>query len=185
MLTERIKAPTRCTSAEPLGVAIVTGYKVVLSKESKDDSGKATLLKTCNESDVVYGVLFEVGENSDEMKKLDKAEGTGSGGYIAKEDFTVIFDGKPLNNVRTYIAPLEKCKSGLPVYDWYLALMIAGAKQHELEDTYISGIIEANKVTVDSDDERDSKIEALQILKETGFENVFSELNYLKHEKGH
>lgn len=158
------------------------GYKVILIKESKDDSAKATLLKTCNESDIVYGVLFEIDDSGDEIIKLDSAEGRGNGGYIVKEDFTVIFEGKVLNNVRTYIAPTEKYISGLPVYDWYLALMVAGAKQHKLDNAYISGMIEACRVSVDLDDKRDTKIEAKQILKATGFEDVFSDLKYISGE---
>ena len=178
MLTERLSAPTRCTSATPIGPAIVMGYKVVFTKKSTDGSGKATLINTCDESDIVYGVLFEINDSKEEIEKLDRAEGVSDGGYKIKDNFTVIVDGKPENNARTYIASEERCEEGLPVYDWYLALVVAGAQQHELDNAYISKMIEENVATKDSDITRKAKIEAFQILQETQRKNVLSTLKY-------
>lgn len=178
MLTERLNAPTRCTSAVPIGIAYVTNYKISFTKESEDKTGKATLIDTCDESDIVYGVLFEINNTEDEIKKLDIAEGVSNGGYKVEKDFTVIFNNKTINNVRTYIAPDEKCKEGLLVYDWYLALVIAGARQHKLDKIYISKMIKENEIVKDLKNNRESKTEAFRILKEIGSENILSELNY-------
>jgi hypothetical protein len=178
MLTERIKAPTRCISAQPVGAAFVTGYVVKFIKESIDESGKATLVNTGVESDIVHGVLFEIENSEDEIKRLDIAEGVSDGGYEVKTDLTVTCDSKFIDEVRTYIAPEEKCKKDLSPYDWYLALVIAGARQHRLDETYVQKMLDENKVIHDTKEDRKSKIEALQILKDTSFENVISELKY-------
>jgi len=179
MLTERIKE--RCESAKPIGAAYVTGYIVKFIKKSIDGSGKATLVKTNKESDVVYGVLFNISEK--ERQELDRAEGVGDGGYEVKEDLTVIHNDKPVHGVRTYIAPKEKCRNNLLAYDWYLALVIAGARQHVLDETYIQKIVEGNKVKCDTKSDRKSKIKAMEILKDAGFEKVISELKYFPQEK--
>lgn len=180
MLTERLKTPKRCASAQPIGIAFVIGYKIAFTKKSKKDdgTGKATIVNTCNESDIVYGVLFEIDDDEDEIGRLDRAEGVSDGGYVVKENFTVVFDGRPISNVRTYVAPAERCQEGLQVYDWYLALVIAGAKQHELDEDYISKIIDSNKVISDPKDDRENKHEAMKVLKKAVFENVLSELKY-------
>jgi len=85
-----------------------------------DKSGKATLVQTNNHSDIVYGVLFEIDDTDKELNSLDRAEGVNNGGYQVRTDFTVIFEGEQINNIRTYIAPDSSCQEGLPVFDWYL-----------------------------------------------------------------
>lgn len=176
MLAERIQAPTRCKSATPLGIAYCTGYRICFIKKSRDESGKATLVETGDESDFVPGVLFEIDDTEKDL--LDKAEGANGGGYIPKEDLSVIFNKKIVGDIRTYIAPKDKCDHTLPVYDWYLALVIAGAKQHKLDSNYVQKIIESNKVVKDENNDRDTKKEALQILKDSGNEAIFLELGY-------
>jgi len=174
MLTERLQAPKRCPSAQSLGIALATGYKIIFTKKSTDESGKATLVETNNKSDIVYGVIFDI--NDSEREQLNKAEGTNDGGYYAEENFSVMYNNKLINGITTYIAPKYKCEDNLPIYDWYLSLIIAGAKQNNLDNTYIKNIIENNITNEDKKENRDSRIEALKILQDTGYEDIFLEL---------
>src|SRR3989344_5491085 len=122
MLTERLRA--RCPSAEIIGTANAHGYKICFEKKSKDGSGKATLIRPKNDSDIVHGVLFRI--NKSELPELDDAEGKD---YRREDEFSVISsDGKVYTT--TYIA--KKNEAGLFPYNWYFALIVAGALQHKL-----------------------------------------------------
>jgi hypothetical protein len=66
----------------------------------------------------------------------------------------------------TYLA--KKPPEDLLPYDWYLALVVAGALQHSLPQ----GTIDELAATARQDDpkpERESKLEALRVLREAGF----------------
>lgn len=173
MLTERLTA--RCKSAKFIGVGSVQGYQIHFTKKSKDNSGKATLVQTNNNFDIVYGVLFNVDDS--EKEKLDTHEGTNDGGYIPKENFLVTQNDKVINT-KTYIAPQDRCRNDLIVYDWYLGLVVSGARQHKIDENYISKIIKSNKVNLDTSSNETSKNKALKILEITGFKDIFSELKY-------
>jgi hypothetical protein len=170
MLIERLKA--RCKTAILIGSAHMEGYKIIFTKRSVDGSGKATLVNTGNKKSVTFGVLFEIDVTEEqELNEIEK-------GYIADNTFSVVLGGKIVTGVKTYTAPENNCEEGLPVYDWYLALVIAGCHQHKLDKGYISEMIEKNIASEDLDDTRKTKIEALEILRQTGFDKVFSELKY-------
>ena len=125
MLTKRLVASNRCPSAKPIGIAIAANHKLVFEKRSIDKSGKATLSPV--EGVHTPGVLFEIC-NSD-LTNLRRAEGSG---YDRHDQFAVkcakMSEEEVL--VKTYLA--KNPKDGFKPYDWYLALVIAGALQHEL-----------------------------------------------------
>ena len=127
MLTERLKA--RCRGAELTGRAFADGWVLEFSKPSTDGSGKATLSEKagCRTA----GVLFEI--PVDELEDLDGAEGPG---YERRDAFHVrLADGDGTVTATTYLA--KDPKDGLEPYDWYLALVIAGARQHELGEAQV------------------------------------------------
>lgn len=121
MLTARLKA--RCPSAVAVGTAEVADFVVEFSKPSVDLSGKATLNNAAGGHYRSSGVLFEIAKA--ELERLDRAEGIGDG-YDRHDSFGVrLKDGGEIVQARTYLAAATD--SGLKPYDWYLALVIAGA----------------------------------------------------------
>ena len=137
MLTERLQA--RCASARAIGGAVVCGtYDLLFQKQSVDGSGKAGLIESteggaCTKT---YGVLYEV--DLCEQGALDKFEGHG---YVRNSQVVVdVLNGGANQRVATYVAEPDAITGGLKPYDWYMALVIAGAMQHRLPKTYIGGL---------------------------------------------
>lgn len=134
MLTERLKA--RCCGAGPMGRAFADGWALEFNKPSRDGSGKATL--SMKAGCRTLGVLFEipVGERGD----LDDAEGAGpGGGYKRCDAFPVrLADGDGTVTASTYLA--KKTDGSLDPYDWYLALVIAGAREHGLGEVHVASL---------------------------------------------
>ena len=77
MLTRRLKAPERAPSAEFVDTGYIARRRLTFDKLSRDDSGKCDAEETGNESDRVYGVIFEISYK--EKPDLDRVEGCGKG----------------------------------------------------------------------------------------------------------
>src|SRR5690606_24240011 len=99
-----------------------------------------------------------------ELSALDDAEGLGKG-YDRADDFPVCLAGGQSLTAITYIAP--KPEEGLKPYDWYLALVLAGASEHGLDETYIGQLREI-AFEVDPNPDRKSRQDALFALKRAG-----------------
>jgi gamma-glutamylcyclotransferase len=155
MLTEWLKP--RCRSAKPVGIAEVVKFSVEFSKRSRDSSGKATLM---NSSNCSLGVVFEI--DAVEMPDLDRAEGNG---YGRCDSFSVrLVDRNATVQTITYLA-LEP-ETDLKPYDWYLALIIAGAREHELNQAYVARL---GKVAYDFDRDERRRNKAIAALERSGF----------------
>ena len=124
MLTARLNE--RCPSAKPAGCAFAPGYRLIFEKLGRDGSGKAAIAPAAP-GEQVSGVLFTI--SRDDLPALDRAEW----GYVRHDAFPVFAAGSP-EPVRavTYIAPREICRIGLSPFDWYLALIKAGMREHGL-----------------------------------------------------
>ena len=68
MLTERLTR--RVPNARCLGVARVPGRRLAFHKQSVDKSGKCDLPKTGNNSDVAYGVLFDIPDFASRLHRI-------------------------------------------------------------------------------------------------------------------
>jgi len=167
MLTERLRA--RCSSAKPIQLGTLNGYSFEFSKPSIDTSGKATIVKSGTVGARVWSVLFDV--DTSDLDALDKAEGYGNG-YDRRPDFAVNTSAGESVKATTYFA-MELDRTLKP-YDWYRALVIAGAKQHDLPKELIAEL-ERVEFTVDRGVNRKSKREALAALREAGYENHLEE----------
>lgn len=165
MLIERLRAKTRCPSAKRVGIGCVADISVRFTKRSTDQSGKATLV--VDEGALAYGVLFEIDES--ETSNLDRAE---SHGYRPIPDFPVT-DLRTGSTViaRTYFALPNYVDHSLRPYDWYRALVLAGALQNRLPSGYID-VLREIEARADPDAARATRIEALGALREAGFENL-------------
>lgn len=109
----------------------------------------------------MFGVVFDLDES--ELLKLDRFEGAGKG-YDRKDNFPVhVADSQEPLNVVTYIASPSCIDLKLEPFDWYLNLVIAGARQHALPPEYVSAL-EATPSTTDPDTNRQSRREAMELL---------------------
>ena len=160
MLTPRLVA--RCPSAKPLGVYAAHGWCVDFTKRSSDGSGKASLAPSS--ADTAWGVLFEIAKA--EQGFLDAAEGKG---YDRINDFSVSNANDKSTVCATYIA--NEPEAGLHPYDWYLALIVAGADEHRLDADYRSAL----KTIQHRLDQRPSctyRAAALEALKAAGYRDA-------------
>lgn len=162
MLTERLIAAKRCPSARPLAAAYVDGYALEFSKKSsKDGSGKATLIPYDDRRQ--YGVLFEIDDR--ELDQLDHEEGVGKG-YDRHDRFAVIrADTGETVPAKTYLA--TKPRPDLRPFDWYLALIVAGARQHGLPQDQIERL-RSSPYHIDLRDDRPRRHDAIDALRAAG-----------------
>jgi|SRR5665213_1047403 len=151
MLTRRLRA--RAPSALAVGTGFVEGYRLTFDKVSRDRSGKANVELTDNSSDRVYGVLFTI--DAEEESILDRAEGVGKG--YRKTEIQVVTPKSTALAV-TYVAT-EKDPACQP-YQWYLALVVAGAVEHSLPNCYVEWLRKIGSKT-DSNISRSAENEAL------------------------
>jgi hypothetical protein len=129
MLPARLQA--RCKTARLVGCALAEESDLTFSKISNDGSGKATLAPASSVQ--TPGALFEIAGS--DLPALDKAEGVGTG-YERDDRFSINLTANgECVTATTYIA--TAIDSRLKPYDWYLALVIAGAKHHSLGEEYI------------------------------------------------
>lgn len=156
MLTLRLRA--RCPSAEPVTVGYANDFTIAFHKRSMDGSGKATLV--AEPGNRALGVVFRIA--SGERKALDKAEA----GYVAREAFPVVCrsSGERIE-ASTYLASREDQR--LRPYDWYLALLLAGMREHAIDAAYCRRF---RSVAFDPDPnlDRTTRLNALEALSDAG-----------------
>ncbi|AJY44714.1 gamma-glutamylcyclotransferase family protein [Martelella endophytica] len=163
MLTERLEA--RCPSAIVIGAARLAGYGLRFTKLSdRDMSAKATIAPAVEER--VFGVLYEI--DLAELADLDRAEGAPKGYRRVELDGFERLSDRARQPAITYVEQPDHHDPKLRPYDWYLALVLAGARQNDLPADYIDGIA-AQAFAVDPDPERKTRNEALVLLEKAGF----------------
>ncbi|MCH9683980.1 MAG: gamma-glutamylcyclotransferase [Deltaproteobacteria bacterium] len=122
MLASRLQ---RRIESRDLGRAVLSGWRIICNKPSKDGSGKVNI--TLDPGAEVLGVLYRV--DAAGIEDLDAIEY----GY---ERTALMVDGeggRVLAQVYIWTAASEP----LALYRWYLDLVIAGALEHGLPEAYI------------------------------------------------
>lgn len=122
----------RCSSAKPIGVAELSGHELRWHKRSKDGSGKCDISRS--ERQRVLGVLYQIDEA--DKRDLDRAEGLGNG--YAEIDVDLLVDGNHVS-AKAYQATAKD--EALQPYSWYKALVVAGAKENGLPESYVEQLI--------------------------------------------
>jgi len=121
MLRERLLA-RKVRLLDPGKPAAAKGFSLVFNKRSDDGSGKANLKPEATAE--AWGVIFSVDPNS--LQALDAAEGAPD--HYRQETITVQAGSSELRAM-TYLAqPAKLTTTPTEPYDWYLALILAGAK---------------------------------------------------------
>jgi cation transport regulator ChaC len=147
MLTTRLRE--RVSSAQRVGTACLPGFSLRWHKVSVDGSGKCDLVEDATLGACVWGVVFAI--ESEQKYLLDKAEGLGSG--YGNREVSVMLGGEKLTAL-AYIA--TRTNAAYLPYDWYRALVVAGAREHALPPDYVADL-EAQPCKVDVNKERQRK----------------------------
>jgi hypothetical protein len=162
MLTPRIQA--RVPSATPVATAVLPNHALRFHKRSRDGSGKCNIVPAASlraSDPVVYGVVFDV--SSADLQALDEAEQRGRG-YV-RTDVTV---HAPSSSVSAfaYAAQPAYIDDALLPYDWYHALVLAGARQHSLPDWYVADLAAPPSYP---DPDQDRRRRHASLLRDAGF----------------
>ncbi len=144
MATRRLRA--RTPSAQPLGVAHLPGHRLMWHKAGRDGSAKCDIVQTGHADDGVWGVLFEIALH--ERPLLDTAEGLGRG-YEHKS--VQVLTGQGVVVAGAYHA--THVDGSLQPFDWYLAYVVHGAREHGLPAHY-QAELDAVAALTDPDPER-------------------------------
>ena len=122
----------RCPDSNFLQLFCLHGFKLVFNRMSKKrNCGVASIIKTNNNEDYVWGSIFLV--SSDDMLKLDRFEGLGAG-YSRKymKDFDMWYYCVTKND-DIFIQPSDE----------YLNLIVTGLNENFcIDSSYISKIID-------------------------------------------
>jgi cation transport regulator ChaC len=133
MLSRRLCAADRTPSAVAVVTGFVKGRRLTFDKVGSDGSGKCDIEATDNLDDRVYGVLYKI--NKSEKPTLDKIEGLGKG---YKEEIVDVVTSSGTYQAVAYVATSKE--PALRPYHWYKAIVIAGAVEHSLPESYIEWI---------------------------------------------
>jgi hypothetical protein len=162
MLPARLTA--RCPSARVIGPGTAADFGLRFTKPSKDGSGKATLVEQPGVR--VPGVLYEVAIA--EREALDRFEGRG-GGYDRDDSFLVLSPHSDAPVVTsTYLA--DGHDDRLKPFDWYLAIVIAGAAHHCFGEEYL-GQLRRTAWQMDEKATRFTRIAAIEAMRGYGIED--------------
>jgi hypothetical protein len=127
MSSVRLRA--RTPSARPIGIGQLLGHRLMWHKAGRDGSAKCDVFETGDERHAVWGVLYEIDEI--ERVHLDQAEGLGHG-YAHRTVAVQTAAGM----VQAGVYQATHIDAGLRPYDWYLAYVLHGAREHALPDHY-------------------------------------------------
>ena len=126
MSSERLGDRVAITRA--IGPARIDAYRLCCNKRGADGSGKANLV--IDASSRAWGVLFEIAAS--QWQRLNGFEV----GY-ERVSCRVTTAGGVSHDASMYLA-LEAAATELPPFDWYLALMLSGAREHRLPAAVIA-----------------------------------------------
>lgn len=132
MSSARLKA--RVGSARVVSVATLSGHALRFHKSGQDGSAKCDAFATADANDAVIGVLFEL-DTADKVT-LDRYEGLGAG-YDDKRVVVRTPDGD-MHVAVTYAA--TQIDPTLTPYEWYVAHVLRGAREHGLPAEYLARI---------------------------------------------
>lgn len=151
MLAARLQE--RVPSARLVATACLAGHSLRWHKVSKDGSGKCDAPADDSPDACVWGVVYEIA--LPEKPKLDEAEGLGNG-YEERAVRVETRDG----SVEAHLYYATNIDRAAVPYDWYKALVVAGARQNGLPADYIA-VLEAAPSKPDANAQRARKNAAL------------------------
>ena len=151
LLAARIER--RLGPCERLGAASVAGYVLRFHKRGGDGSGKCDAFRTGKPGDRLWGALFRLGEG--QLAALDRIEGPG----YERRTVEVLLGERALE-ADLYAAKPEALAPGLPPFDWYKEIVLAGARENGLPRGCLDAL-EAVPSVADPDPERAERNRAI------------------------
>lgn len=124
-----LRLTLRTPSARLLATRFVSNRSLCFHKRSADGSAKCNI---ANGGEGIYVAIFEI--SAADKTRLDSIEGLGAG----YSETTLAIPG--LGDCFAYVAEPSHIDVSLAPYDWYKALVMAGACFHGFPDSYIDGI---------------------------------------------
>lgn len=134
----------RIPNAVKLYSGRIVGYAICFDKWSTDGSAKANIRYTGGNKDEVWGVVFQM-SNTD-LYALDKYEPN-----YNRLRLHVHTDSGLGVMAYAYQAIPEAIKEGKQPYDWYLKLIVEGARENQLPESYCE-MLQATGSVIDSDE---------------------------------
>ncbi len=131
MLLARLRE--RVPSARMRTVATLPGHVLRWHKLGQDGSGKCDVLPSDDPQAGVVGVLFEF--DLSDKPRLDAAEDLGVS-YAEKQVEVQTATGP----VRAWVYHAIRIDPAAVPFDWYKALVVAGAREHGLPAAYVAGL---------------------------------------------
>jgi gamma-glutamylcyclotransferase (GGCT)/AIG2-like uncharacterized protein YtfP len=150
-----LRLSRRTPSARSLGPAWIEGYRLEFRKRGQDGSAKCDLVEAAEPGARVFGVLYTIDQR--ERTALDEQEGCPEH-YRAEQAAVRTYSGAVW--ALAYRAQPGHHASGLLPYDWYHALVLAGAREHGLPESYCARI-EQWRTMPDPQPERAARAQAL------------------------
>ena len=119
----------RLTAPRLLGIARLDAHVLRFHKRGRDGSGKCSIApgRGC-----VHGALYAL--DVADKQALDRIEGVGAG--YASIDVELAGNGV----ASTYVAMADAIDDSLEPFDWYLALVIAGARFQGFPADYLAAL---------------------------------------------
>ena len=130
-----LRLAERISSARLVRTVVLEGHRLVFHKHGRDHSAKCDLVPTGDPADRAYGALYRL--DPAQKPLLDACEGLGSG-YQDSAMEVACGDG-PVRCF-TYRAEPGHIDRALRPFHWYKALVLAGARYHELPGGYVEAI---------------------------------------------
>lgn len=141
MLGARIRA--RVPSARALGIARLDAHALRWHKLGRDGSGKCDVVRHDRPGACVWGVVHEIALA--EKPALDRAEGLGHG-YDERSVVLAATSGP----VEALLYVATRIDAAALPFDWYHALVLAGAREHRLPEGYVLALA-AQRTQPDTD----------------------------------
>jgi hypothetical protein len=131
-----------------LGALALPGWMLRFDKRGADGSSKANLRAAPGSDETAWAVAYRL--HRSQYRTLDRFEGCGSG---YESFFIRISIGDRNHDALAYLAPSHWIANAMRPFDWYLRLVMEGARFHEFPAGYIERI-ESTPSIEDHDAER-------------------------------
>jgi gamma-glutamylcyclotransferase (GGCT)/AIG2-like uncharacterized protein YtfP len=143
---------SRVPSARFISTARLVGHVLRFHKKSQDGSAKCDVLETENNTDAVYGVIYDIAVAH--KAELDRIEGVGAG--YEKKTVELVASSGEIFRAYTYYATL--IDTTIKPYHWYKHHVIAGALENSLPGFYLDKLDK-----IDSMEDTDSQRHATEM----------------------
>ena len=153
MLASRLRLPERAPGSVLVGGGEASGFELRFHKRGADGSGKCDLVATGSTEQAVWGAVWVVAES--ELLSLDRSEGVG----YRRVWVEVEVRGDRVG-ATTYMAVAGTIDPSLVAFDWYRAIVVAGAREVGLPEAWVERL-EAQPARPDPDCERSDRFLAL------------------------